>query len=97
MVAAAARPPAGLRGALKVARYPGTVPPFGPRQPNPYGPPPSEPPRRRPPRWLAAALVPALVGAGVALAVVALTGNLGGDTTVIERDTSPLPAAASGR
>jgi S1-C subfamily serine protease len=67
-----------------------------PRQPNPYGPPPGEPPKRRPPRWLAASLVPAVVGAGVALAVVALTGNLGGDsTTVIERDTSPLPAAAS--
>jgi S1-C subfamily serine protease len=38
--------------------------------------------------------VPAAVGAGVALAVVALTGNLGGDsTTVVRRDTAPLPAA----
>jgi S1-C subfamily serine protease len=71
------------------------VPPHGPRQPNPYGPPPSESPRRRPPRWLTAAALPAVVGAGVALLVVALTGNLGGDTTVIERDTSPLPAASA--
>ncbi|HSJ74009.1 MAG TPA: trypsin-like peptidase domain-containing protein [Miltoncostaeaceae bacterium] len=71
------------------------MPPYGPRRSNPFGPPPAEP-RRRPPRWLAAALLPAVVGAGVALAVVALTGNLGGDTTtVIERDTSPLPAASA--
>jgi S1-C subfamily serine protease len=95
MVAAAARIPAGLRGALKVARYPGRVPPYGPRRSNPFGPA-SEPSRRRPPRWLGAALLPAAVGAAVALLVVALTGNLGGDTTtVIERDTSPLPAASA--
>ncbi len=95
MVAAAARVSAGLRGALKVARYAGRVPPYGPRRSNPFDPPP-EPPRRRPPRWLTAALVPAAVGAAVALLVVALTGNLGGDsTTVIERDTSPLPAASA--
>jgi S1-C subfamily serine protease len=36
-----------------------------------------------------------VVGAGVALLVVALSGNLGGDSTVVERDPSPLPAAAA--
>jgi S1-C subfamily serine protease len=72
------------------------VPSYGPRASNPFDPPPPSPPRRRLPRWLATSAVPALVGAGVALAVVALTGNLGGDTTkVVERDTSPLPGAAA--
>ena len=73
------------------------MPPFGPPRSNPFDPPlPGEPPRRRAPRWLAATLVPAVVGAGVALGVVALTGNLGGDTTtVVERDTAPLPAASA--
>jgi S1-C subfamily serine protease len=69
------------------------VPAYGPHGSNPFDPPP-EPARRRPPRWLGATLLPAVVGAGVALAVVALTGNLGGDeTTVVQRDTAPLPAA----
>jgi S1-C subfamily serine protease len=69
------------------------VPGYGPQGSSPFDPP---PPRQggRPARRLAALLVPAAVGAAVALAVVALTGNLGGDTTtVIQRDTAPLPAA----
>src|SRR3954453_16599183 len=85
----------GLRRALKVARYPPGVPPYGPRRSNTFAPPPSPPRRRAVPRWLTASLVPAVVGAGVALLVVALTGNLGGDATVIARDPSPLPAAAA--
>jgi S1-C subfamily serine protease len=75
------------------------VPRSGPPPQNPYGPPPGphEPRRGRPARgWLAATIASALVGAAVALAVVALTGNLGGDTTtVVQRDTSPLPTAAA--
>ena len=48
------------------------------------------------PRWLAATALPALLGAGVARGVVALTGNRGGgSTTVVERDVSPLPAASA--
>ena len=79
MVAAAARRPAGLRGALKV----GPLPWDGAS----VRAPPAEPLRPAAVRAAAAAaaalarrcVVPALVGAGVALAVVALTGNLGGD------------------
>ena len=72
------------------------MPAYGPRGSNPFAPPPSPSPRKRSlPRWLTASLVPAVVGAGVALLVVALTGNLGGDSTVVQRDPSPLPAAAS--
>ncbi len=62
------------------------MPPFGPRT-NPYGP----PPRRRPPRWLTGALLPAVIGGAVALGGAAVTGNLGGDTTVVRTDTTPLP------
>ena len=57
-------------------------------------------PRRRPPRWLAAAIVPAVVGGGVAVGVVAATGNLGGETTrtVVETSAaSPAPAQPSTR
>jgi S1-C subfamily serine protease len=72
------------------------VPRLGPPPPNPYGAPPSGTPPARRGRALAVLLIPAVVGAAAALGAVALTGNLGGDTTtVIERDTAPLPAASA--
>lgn len=39
--------------------------------------------------------VPALIGGCVALGAVAVTGNLGGGTTVVAGDPSPLPAAVA--
>jgi S1-C subfamily serine protease len=66
------------------------VPPFGPAGRNPFTP---EPRRRRLPAWFAAGLLPAIVGGVVALGGAALTGNLGGDTTVVAGDPSPLPAS----
>lgn len=63
------------------------MPPYGPRT-NPFGAP---PPRRRPPRWLTGALVPAVIGGVVALGGAAVTGNLGGDTTIVRTDPTPLP------
>jgi len=68
------------------------VPPYGPSGSNPFSP---EPPRRRLPAWIAAGLLPAIVGGVVALGGAALTGNLGGDTTVVAGDPSPLPASVA--
>ncbi len=72
------------------------VPSYGPTGENPFAPPPpppSPPPaRRRPPRWLGGALVPAVVGGCIALGGAAITGNLGGDTTIVAGDRTPLPA-----
>ncbi len=68
------------------------MPPYGPRL-NPFAPP---PPRRRPPRWLAGALLPAVVGGVVALGGAAVTGNLGGDTVIERVDPTPLPVAVAG-
>jgi S1-C subfamily serine protease len=63
-----------------------------PRHASPYPPPGGR--RRRPPRWLAASLVPAVIGGAVALGGAAVTGNLGGgDTVTTVRDPTPLPAA----
>ena len=53
---------------------------------------PTPPGRRRPPAWLTGALLPAVVGGLVVLGGLALTGNLGGDTTTVVRDPTPLPA-----
>jgi S1-C subfamily serine protease len=75
------------------------MPPFGPPRSNPFDsapqppPQPPDPPRRRLPRWLAASLLPAVIGGAVALGGAALTGNLGGGTTIVERDSTPLPGA----
>ncbi len=67
------------------------MPPYGPPRTNPFGPPP--PPRRRAPRWLVGGLLPAVIGGAVALGGAAVTGNLGGDTTIVRSDPTPLPAA----
>ena len=69
------------------------MPAFGPGGTNPFAPPP--PPRRRPPAWLNGALLPAVVGGLVVLGGLALTGNLGGDTTTTIGDPTPLPAATA--
>ena len=83
---------AGLPRALKEWRYPARVPPFGPSRTNPFAP---EPPRRRFPAWLTAGVLPAVIGGLVVLGGIALTGNLGGDETVVAPpDPTPLPAAA---
>ena len=67
------------------------MPPYGPPGSNPFAP---TPRRRRLPGWIAGALLPAVIGGCVALGGAAVTGNLGGDSTVIAGDPSPLPAAA---
>lgn len=69
------------------------MPAFGPGGTNPFAPPP--PPRRRLPGWLTGALLPAVIGGLVVLGGLALTGNLGGDTTTTINDPTPLPAAAA--
>ena len=69
------------------------MPAYGPQGTDPFRPPP--PPRRRVPPWLTGAVLPAVVGGLVVLGGIALTGNLGGDTTTVVRDPTPLPAAAS--
>ena len=72
------------------------MPAFGPGGTNPFDPPPPPtPPRRRLPAWLTGALLPAVIGGLVVLGGLALTGNLGGDTTTTIRDPTPLPAAAA--
>ena len=69
------------------------MPPYGPSGSNPFAPPPR---RRRLPGWIAGALLPAVIGGCVALGGAAVTGNLGGEDTVIAGDPSPLPAAVPG-
>jgi len=91
MVAAAGAGELHLPRALKIGRYAPPVPPYGPTGRNPFTPPPR---RGRVRAWLGGALVPALIGGCVALGGAAITGNLGGDTTVVAGDRSPLPAAA---
>ena len=56
-------------------------------------PPPPHPRRRRAPQWLTAALLPAIAGGLVVLGGLALTGNLGGGSTTVVRDATPLPPA----
>ena len=65
------------------------MPPYGPPGRNPFAPPPR---RRRLPGWIAGALLPAVIGGVVALGGASLTGNLGGDSTVVAGDPSPLHA-----
>jgi len=72
-------------------RYPAVVPPSGPDR-NPY-PPPRD--RRRAPGWLTGGVLPAVVGGLVVLGGLAVTGNLGGDETVVRADSTPLPAPAA--
>ncbi len=71
-------------------RYPPAVAPPGPDR-NPY-PPPRR--RRRAPAWLTGGVLPAVVGGLVVLGGLAVTGNLGGDETVVQSDATPLPAPA---
>lgn len=73
------------------------VPGFGPQGTNPFGPPPPPPPpsRRRAPAWLVGGLLPAVAGGLIVLGGLALTGSLGGDSTTVVRDATPLPAAAA--
>ncbi|MGE0028291.1 MAG: S1C family serine protease [Thermoleophilia bacterium] len=59
---------------------------------NPY-PPPRR--RRRAPAWLTGGVLPAIVGGLVVLGGLAVTGNLGGDETVVQRDPTPLPAPSA--
>ena len=75
-----------------------------PTQPLDPPPPPGKGPERPRRRWLAAAVVPAVIGAGAAIGVIAGSGNLGGgsSTTVVREtpvatDAAPsAPAAPSG-
>lgn len=72
-------------------RYPAAVAPAAPDR-NPY-PPPRR--RRRAPAWLTGGVLPAIVGGLVVLGGLAVTGNLGGDETVVQRDPTPLPAPSA--
>ncbi|HET6689578.1 MAG TPA: trypsin-like peptidase domain-containing protein [Miltoncostaeaceae bacterium] len=65
------------------------MPPPGPDR-NPY---PPQRRRRRAPAWLTGGLLPAVVGGLVVLGGLAVTGNLGGDETVVRSDPTPLPPA----
>ena len=49
------------------------------------------------PRWLAASLLPAVIGGAIALGGAAATGNLGGggDTTTVVRPVAELPPAST--
>ena len=70
----------------------GSLPPIQYPYPSAPRPPAPEPPRRRS-RWLATALLPAVVAAGVAFAVARFTDGGGGTVTVVERQTASTPSA----
>jgi S1-C subfamily serine protease len=81
----------GRNRTLMAGRYPPAVPPPRPDR-NPY--PPARP-RRRAPAWLTGGVVPAVVGGLVVLGGLAVTGNLGGDETIVRNDPTPLPTPAA--